>query len=147
MEKSESVQNTIANKCWFQQHEILFLDAKRNQTKPDWDEILQTPGQICFQGLHNFWARSNLWIDDKFKNSGRNWGFLGFLERVKLNFSQIVTKICNNRVDAVVRGVQLTINQFSNQIISKESKVFHQKHKRGRSEEQVIKTTPISVSM
>jgi hypothetical protein len=34
-EKSESVQNHVANKCWFQQHEILFTDAKLNQMNSD----------------------------------------------------------------------------------------------------------------
>jgi hypothetical protein len=33
-EKSESVQNRVANKCWFKRHEILFSDAKLNKRTP-----------------------------------------------------------------------------------------------------------------
>jgi hypothetical protein len=33
-EKSETVQNSIANKCCFQQYEILFMDPKLNQRTP-----------------------------------------------------------------------------------------------------------------
>jgi hypothetical protein len=59
-EKSKSVQNRVANKCWFQQHEILVSDAKLKQTNSNWDKILHTPEQICFPGLHKFWAQSDL---------------------------------------------------------------------------------------
>ena len=78
-EKSESVQNRVANKCWFQQHEILFSDVKLKQMNSDWDEILHTPGEICFQGLHKFWAQSDLWINRRSENTNRMgfcWGFL-----------------------------------------------------------------------
>jgi hypothetical protein len=34
-EKSETVQNNIANKCCFQQYEIMFLDRKLDQTNSD----------------------------------------------------------------------------------------------------------------
>ena len=52
--KSKTVQYSIVNKCCFQQYEILFLNSKLNQTNTDWDEILHTPEQICFQDLPNF---------------------------------------------------------------------------------------------
>jgi hypothetical protein len=53
-EKSESVQNSVAIKCWFHQHEIQFSHAKLKQTSSEYDEILHTPWQMCFQGLHKF---------------------------------------------------------------------------------------------
>ena len=59
-EKSDSFQNNVAIKCWFQQHEIQFSDAKLKQTNSDWDKILHTPWQMFLQGLHKFWAQSNL---------------------------------------------------------------------------------------
>jgi hypothetical protein len=42
----------------------------------------------------------------------------------------------------VIREVQLTTNQTSNQILSDESKSSSHNHKRGKREEQEIKTTP-----
>jgi hypothetical protein len=53
-EKSESVQNRVANKCWFQQHEILFSDTKLNQMISNWNKILHTPRQICSNVSTNF---------------------------------------------------------------------------------------------
>jgi hypothetical protein len=70
-EKFESVQNRVVNKYSFQQHEIMFPDAKLKQTNSVWDEIVHTHRQICFQGLHKFKAQSNLWINRRFENTNR----------------------------------------------------------------------------
>jgi hypothetical protein len=71
-ETSETVLNSIANMYCFQQYEIMFLDPQLNQPNSDQYEILHTPEKIYFQGLHKFWAQSNLWINRKFKNTSRN---------------------------------------------------------------------------
>jgi hypothetical protein len=42
--------------------------------------ILHTPKQICFQGIHTFWAQSNLWMNRGFKNTAMNWGFLEWVQ-------------------------------------------------------------------
>jgi hypothetical protein len=82
-EKSKTVQYIIVNKWCFQQYKILFLNSKLNQTNSDWDEILRTHEKICFQDLPKFWAQSDLWINHRFKNTARNWGFL---EQVQIEF-------------------------------------------------------------
>jgi hypothetical protein len=77
-EKFESVQNRVVNNCWFQQHVILFSDAKLNQMNFSWNEILHTSRQICFPDLQTNLAQSDLWINPRYENTNKIMVLLGF---------------------------------------------------------------------
>jgi hypothetical protein len=111
------------------------LEFKTEPNELDWNEILHTPEQIRFQDLPKFWAQLDLWITRRFKNTARNWGFVGgFLERVQTEF---FSNHDQNLQQLGVCSGQKSVTHH--QSISKPNplkgiKGFHQQHKIGEKE-------------
>jgi hypothetical protein len=64
------------------------------------------------------------------RKSHFGWGRVSYFE-FKLSSLQITNKNCNNQMYVVIREVQLTTNQPSNQILSQELDSSSQGHKTG----------------
>jgi hypothetical protein len=141
-EKSESVQNRVANKCWFQQHEILFSDVKLKQTNSDWYKILHTPGEICFQDLHKFYAQSDLWIKRRSWKYEQNEVLLEFSQNeLKENSTRTTTKTASQGCTHWSKESIFTQINPQQHPYQKNSKVLHKTTRKGKGRSKKHKTS------